>query len=546
MLLGVLVWALAGATAGTRPIDEARVGSLFGKPPGSLAIGGTNDGHLERARLLPTEGPGYRVFGHVRKNRTHHGTDELVTLIQDAARGVAERYPGALLGIGNLAAAEGGQVGSSVSHKNGRDADLGFYALDPATGRPEALPGLVSFRPDLRSMDGRYEFDLPRNLELCTSLLSHPLSRIQWIFVAQWLKEPLLAQAGREGRDPALIARLDEVLKQPSDSNPHQHHFHLRLACTIQDRLHGCLDREPWRAWIDYGQAAYEARVAALAELLAAGRPGWRVQAIEALAGIRAGSAAPAIGRALLDPDRRVRTAALDALTTLAVPESVPGLIDALAGAPDQGWALEVAQALLAHETPAATAFWIGFLRDPAPHLPPKLRAGAPDRWLAIAARALAVTRSEAALEALVAGLERATSPAVRQAIHDALRELTNQVAPARLSSATAFRKAVAHWRRFLAESGRVTWLEWMRTGFVARGLPLGAGPLDLGTAPNLIGAVGHPDRIVSHNAVRALGALTSDPVDPRVRTRRNNSRYWASWWRLQVVGQVPPPGSVP
>src|SRR4029079_15048120 len=91
------------------------------------------------------------------------GLPALVGMIERAARGVARRYPGAVLDVGDLSRKKGGEVPRHNSHESGRDVDLGFYALD-ARGKQVHAPFFLRFNARLAStnMPGA-RFDLPRN-----------------------------------------------------------------------------------------------------------------------------------------------------------------------------------------------------------------------------------------------------------------------------------------------------------------------------------------------------------------------------------------------
>jgi len=81
------------------------------------------------------------------------------------------------------------------------------------------------------------------------------------------LAASLLATAAAAGEDPALVARAAFVIPEPSDSEPHDDHMHVRLYCAPGDRALGCADRGPVRWWkkmwkymrVPYGRPAADA-----------------------------------------------------------------------------------------------------------------------------------------------------------------------------------------------------------------------------------------------------------------------------------------------
>jgi penicillin-insensitive murein endopeptidase len=92
-------------------------------------------------------------------------------------------------------------------------------------------------------------FDVRRNWAFVRALLTDSDVEVQWIFMQKTLAASLLAQAAAEGDDPALLARASFVIRQPTDSEPHDDHMHVRLYCAPGDRRFGCADKGPVRWW---------------------------------------------------------------------------------------------------------------------------------------------------------------------------------------------------------------------------------------------------------------------------------------------------------
>jgi penicillin-insensitive murein endopeptidase len=143
---------------------------------------------------------------------------------------VHKRFPGAVLDVGDLSRKGGGDLLRHHSHESGRDADLGFYALD-ARGRQVHARTLIKFDPNMASptVPGA-RYDLPRNWALVQELLTDPVAHVSHVFVAEWIRHQLLTYA-RPRVSHALWDRAAMVMMQPRNSLPHDDHFHVRISC---------------------------------------------------------------------------------------------------------------------------------------------------------------------------------------------------------------------------------------------------------------------------------------------------------------------------
>lgn len=245
VLLGLLALCCAACVGSTpTPLAPALRGS----------IGVPHHGVITDAVALPAQGEGYRLL---RDNGVRWGTPRLVAAVQRAAREVAEARPGgAPLIVGDLSARFGGAVRGHRSHRTGRDADLLLYALTP-DGRPVRSPGFVRFGPDglARVGDGAratdfVRLDVEREWLLVKSLVRSPDAHVQWLFIARWLEALIIEYARARGEDPELVWYAESVLLQPGDSAAHDDHIHLRIACTPDDFITGCLGGGPYWPWL--------------------------------------------------------------------------------------------------------------------------------------------------------------------------------------------------------------------------------------------------------------------------------------------------------
>jgi penicillin-insensitive murein DD-endopeptidase len=229
----------------------------------SVSLGTTGDGTVRRPVELPIDGDGYTVPARWRLRHSNFGTDELVGVVVRAARAVARALPGGTAAIGDLSRRAGGASVEHKSHQSGRDVDVFFYALD-AGGRP-VTPGEAMVRYGVEGQAVRwspahgfapptapvpaYRFDAARNWAFVRALLLDEDVEVQWIFIQRALSALLLRAATLAGEDPALVARAAFILHEPTDSEPHDDHMHVRLYCEPSDRQLGCADRGPVRWW---------------------------------------------------------------------------------------------------------------------------------------------------------------------------------------------------------------------------------------------------------------------------------------------------------
>lgn len=229
----------------------------------SASIGSPANGTLRSPARLPTKGDGYVIGEPWRLRESNHGSDELVAAVVRAARAVGRSYPGSVAAVGDLSRASGGGSAEHRSHQSGRDVDVFYYAVKPSgapvppgnamihydrAGRsaawspPQGTSAPATPVPDVR-------FDARRNWKFVRALLTDPGVEVQWIFVQKDLAARLLQQGRAEGEDPELLARAVAIVRQPSDSEPHDDHMHIRIYCDPDDRGQGCVDKGPPRWW---------------------------------------------------------------------------------------------------------------------------------------------------------------------------------------------------------------------------------------------------------------------------------------------------------
>jgi penicillin-insensitive murein endopeptidase len=227
---------------------------LTPQPEHPASLGWSNQGALLGGVSLDDRGTGY-VRARPGEG-TRWGTEALVGALERAAKSVQQRFPGGPpVRIGDLSSRGGGQHPRHGSHRSGRDADVIFYAVD-AHGRATRGRGWLAYdrfgvaRDHHAGQGELYFFDDARNWHFVRSLLTDPHAPVQWIFVSDGVKSRLLRYGAAHEASPEVLFRAAWVLHEPSGARPHDDHYHIRLACTAEQRALGCRDRGPIWPWI--------------------------------------------------------------------------------------------------------------------------------------------------------------------------------------------------------------------------------------------------------------------------------------------------------
>ncbi len=439
--------------------------------PGSLSVGTTSDGYLIGSAHLPDESRYHYVLEGHRERDTHYGTEEIVELLLHAGEYTRERHSGSRIAVGNMASMEGGDIRWSHSHNNGRDADVAFFLRDE-DGRPVTREGLVEIRSTgVARRDRDVYFDVERNWTFIEGLLSHPETDVQWVFVYRPLKRMLLEHAREIGADPEIIEIASRVLHQPGDSSPHDDHFHIRVYCSLQDRLEGCSNWGPEWDHADLFEDEVEVRVRELIRGLMDPQPAVASGCIEFLKRLaprsnammlttalphqtpsvqielmdligrldQRGTAGPAIALAESAPDDDVRRKAFWLLGRLADPGTAEGLVGIM----------RRDRTPLADGTPARQAAAVALRNIIAPEIIPALIEVLDDPRPEVRAAVAHV-------------LER---NAVRPSLHDAGAELTDE----------AHAELLDDWNRWFVVEGDWPRYEWIELAFEAAGYEVGS-----------------------------------------------------------------------
>lgn len=230
--------ALAGCAAVPSPLAPGVSGS----------IGTPSHGMLTESAELPKKGKGFRRFRP--DSARVFGTKALVDTLTFASAHVAKDPAAPPVLIADVAGRRGGKLSGHASHRTGRDVDV-LLMFTTLQGVPIEAPGFVKVGADgLAEIGGKagtsfVRFDVPRTWQLVKGLLTSPHAEVGWIFVAEWLEAMIIQHARAKGEDPELLFRATAVMHQPRDSAPHDDHLHVRIACTFDEAVHGCIDGTP-------------------------------------------------------------------------------------------------------------------------------------------------------------------------------------------------------------------------------------------------------------------------------------------------------------
>lgn len=487
---------------------------------GSIAIGTVTGGVLVQGAELPLAGQHHRVLERIAPRNVRFATEELRDLVLCAAKEVAKRHPDAVLGVGNLSRASGGDSPWSVSHNNGRDADLAFYArrLDGSRVVPPHLfdhgrDGVARGGPEPLVFDVATNWALVRGLLDCEGPV-----RLEFLFIASWLKQPLIAYA-RATREPdAVVARAAQLLRQPRGAAAHSDHLHVRIGCPSDDLGEGCLhaNRAPPGA---IGAAEpVQLRLPAIRAALTDGDSARRAGAVALLTLYRDPGAVVGVERLLEDPAPEVRRACWRALATLA-PTRLGGHGRILAAEPDPGVVSAAAHAALeagAHDLLVDLLSSQRRLVGGDTALQPA--------WLA--AVLLGDAGDLAVAPALVTALDSGDR-AVAWAARASLERLTNHGTPDVMSAVVDEEPARA-WRRFVAAlPAGMSRAVLVMQGFAAAGLVTDpAARLEIGS---LVRALAAPPPY-PENATRLLvDVVRWTPEDGRG-ARAAPLAFWGPW----------------
>ena len=207
---------------------------------GHVSVGFPNAGKLEGGKKWSDT----RAARHLRRRAAGaaFAMPGLVALLQNAAQKVAAHFPRSVLTVGDMSARDGGPLSGHHSHQNGRDADVGFYVMNDR-GKAVVPGRFLAFDEAGKStLDKHAFFDDARNWALVQALLTDGRAEVRTIFVAGWLKARLLKEGARAKAPRDVLERAAAIMMQPANAEPHDDHFHVRIACVESQRGTVCHD----------------------------------------------------------------------------------------------------------------------------------------------------------------------------------------------------------------------------------------------------------------------------------------------------------------
>jgi murein endopeptidase len=189
------------------------------------SIGAPNRGRLRAGIPLP-EGPHWKMRDH---RPRAYGTPWTVESLVHAFVAYGEAFPeGPPVHLGEISARRGGRARPHVSHRTGRDVDIGYILR----------PGALGDRHWAAATEET--FDAEKNWFLIKTLVE--TGRVQTIFMSSRLQRLLIEEARKE-LDEEALATYFRYARVESDERPilvhwrgHRDHMHVRFKCHPDDR----------------------------------------------------------------------------------------------------------------------------------------------------------------------------------------------------------------------------------------------------------------------------------------------------------------------
>ena len=478
--------------------------------PGSRSVGTASNGDLAEATTLPLDGTYLFVLPSHHFRQAHFATRELAEVLDAAAMAVAAEYPSSRLALGDASLSRGGNIDYHASHESGRDIDLPFFMK--RSGERVETTAFVRFGANGRN--GALEFDVERNWSLVRAFLTLSDDTVQWAFVSRDLAQLLLDHARSIGEPDELVRRASAVLWQPSDSSPHDDHFHVRLYCAARDRLEGCINYGPEWDWANHATELHATRVQELLRALGDSSPSTRVDAIEFMIRIEGFGASVPLAQAAAHQPPIVQLAILRAIRRFRPSGVDREIVTLAASGGDAAVRLAALEVAATYPLPAAADMLVALTGEAQP-------------IAAAAARGLLLIEEASLVPDLLNALETADST-TRAILGESLMRITGFTADIDwgADSAQAVENTVDRYRRWLEEHEGTPRLDWLCDGLEHGGYTIPSpwgGPESAAALVDLIDQP-MPYRLFAHGA---LELITNEPRPSSEASVRRQKRYW-------------------
>jgi penicillin-insensitive murein DD-endopeptidase len=194
----------------------------------SLSVGAPGAGWQLRAKKL---NPSPSLIIKDGSEENVFALPALILMLGRTAKQMVQNVQSEPLLVGDLSAEHGGPLYGHHSHQSGRDADVGFFALD-AEGKPLRMSRFVAYSGDGKARDqSGARFDDYRNWLMVLTWLKDERADIQYVFVSTPLRKRLLDFASARPEYAPYVEEVSQFLLQPPNADPHDDHFHVRIAC---------------------------------------------------------------------------------------------------------------------------------------------------------------------------------------------------------------------------------------------------------------------------------------------------------------------------
>jgi penicillin-insensitive murein endopeptidase len=485
---------------------------------GDAATGVLVNGH----RLEETKAIG--ILPSHRDRNLRYGSEPIMLTLEHAAAELF-RQTGTRMWVGNISKKGGGNISYSASHNSGRDADVAFCYRDQ-NGNPVDPPDLVRLDASGWSADGKLQFDIERTWIVLKALATTPHAEVQYLFLARPLEEKLLFHAKKKNEPRRLRRRVEDLLRRPKGTGPHDDHLHLRVYCGERDVAGGCQNGGILHPWAELHETKRTLAVDRCIDHLDHGEPAERRRALERLVLLDDHKHPRALISKLDDGAPEVRAAAARALGSLGASPHVMAFDKRFANEDE----VAVKVALLAGAGDLGGRYAGEFLARAV------REAALPRGKRSAAARAVALAALEAAararrLEPVPALVELLGDEdgAIRAGAAQALMMATNHGDTIAWATADADsrRRGVAEWRLRLRQHRGDSHGRWLVAGFRLAGLHVRE--LSRKYVWEIVAAVGGADHL-SFNAQHVLMDLTDHRPPTLSWPKGEACTYWVKY----------------